>query len=257
VPTGLVPRGLFWDTEDPYHYVRLHAAPDQRGVEYIIVGGEDHKTGQTEDYVDRWTRLEDWMRIRLPEMGAIRHRWSGQVFETLDGLALIGPDPGNDDNIYIATGDSGMGLTHGTVAGLLLRDLILGRENAWTELFEPTRMPIKSTDTVLAEGTNLAAQYRDWFTPGEISKPEEVPPGRGAILRRGLTKVAVYRDDEGTLHELSAICPHMGCVVHWNDGESTWDCPCHGSRFTAEGHCLHGPATDDLTTQGTPQEAAH
>src|SRR4029079_15691532 len=121
-----------------------------------------------------------------------KHRWSGQVFETLDGLALIGPDPGNDENIYIATGDSGMGMTHGTIAGLLLRDQIHGRSNAWAALFDPKRMPIKSTETVLAEGTNFAAQYKDWFTPGEISKAEDVAPGRGAIMRRGLAKVAVY-----------------------------------------------------------------
>jgi Rieske Fe-S protein len=176
----------------------------------------------------------------------VEFTWGGQVMETIDGLAFIGRNPLDADNIYIATGDSGMGMTHGTIAGMLLTDLIMGRENPWSELYDPARKTLRAADVYAKEGANMAAQYTDWLTPGEVSSPDEVAPGCGAVIRRGLSKVAVFRDEHKKVHEFSAVCPHLGCIVHWNAAESSWDCPCHGSRFTSTGKVINGPSNSDL-----------
>ncbi len=243
VPRGSVPRALYWDTEDPYHYVRVQTLDDS-DTELLLVGGEDHKTGQADDDDARYGRLEVWARERFPSMGEVVYRWSGQVYETLDGLAYIGRNPG-DEAVYVVTGDSGMGMTHSTVAGMLIRDLIVGKENAWALIYDPGRKPAKAAGEFAKENLNVAAQYTDLVTPGE-STPDNIDPGAGAVVGFGPTKHAVYRDDSGTLHTHSAICPHLGCVVAWNSGEKTWDCPCHGSRFDAYGQVLNGPAKSDL-----------
>jgi glycine/D-amino acid oxidase-like deaminating enzyme/nitrite reductase/ring-hydroxylating ferredoxin subunit len=245
LPRDVIERALYWDTQDPYHYVRVQRAAEGSG-DVILVGGEDHKTGQADDGDERFDRLEAWARERFPQMEEVDFRWAGQVMETLDGLAFIGRNPLDEENVYIATGDSGMGLTHGTIAGMLLSDLILGRENVWAELYEPTRKPAGALAKFTAENLNVAAQYTTWLTPGEVSSANEIEAGEGAILRRGLSKIAVYRDELGTLHEMSAVCPHLKCIVSWNGTERTWDCPCHGSRFDCRGHVIVGPANIDL-----------
>jgi glycine/D-amino acid oxidase-like deaminating enzyme/nitrite reductase/ring-hydroxylating ferredoxin subunit len=242
VPRGTVTKGLYWDTLDPYHYVRVQAGSDG---DWLLVGGEDHKTGQTHDQVQRYARLEFWARERFPMMGPVGHRWSGQVMETIDGLAFIGRNPG-DERIYVATGDSGMGMTHGTIAGILLTDLILGRDNPWKSLYDPSRKPLRAAGDFLSENLNVARQYGEWLTSGDVESLEDVPRDSGAVIRHGLAKVAVYRGDDGRVHEFSAVCPHLGCIVSWNEAEKTWDCPCHGSRFDCEGHVLNGPANRDL-----------
>jgi Rieske Fe-S protein len=164
----------------------------------------------------------------------------------MDGLAFVGRNPGDEENVYIATGDSGAGLTHGTIAGMLIADLITGRENAWTSLYDPSRKSVRAAFTFAKENLNVAAQYSDWVTPGEVSSAEEIQPGAGAIVRSGLSKIAVYRDAAGKLHERSAVCTHLGCIVDWNTTEGSWDCPCHGSRFDPEGKVLNGPAISPL-----------
>lgn len=237
--SAAVEDALYWDTEDPYHYVRLEG-------DALVVGGADHKTGQNPRAEESWGRLERWARERVLGLGEVRHKWSGQVFETLDGLAYLGRDPGGQENVYIATGDSGMGLTHGTIGGMLLADLIRGRRNAWEAIYDPSRTPARSAGTFVSEGANVAAQYLDWLTPGDVPSEADVPAGGGAVLRRGLKKVAAYRDEKGESSVRSAVCPHLGCVVHWNDGEKTWDCPCHGSRFGPKGEVTHGPAAEGL-----------
>jgi len=247
VPRGSVPQILLWDTPDPYHYVRLQPLDGEHDV--LIVGGEDHKTGQEDDAAKRYARLEAWTRERFPSAGEIEFRWSGQVMEPVDGLAFIGPNPLDSDNVFIATGDSGNGMTHGTIAGILLTDLIMGRPNEWAEIYNPSRKPTGALKDFASENLNVTAQYTDLVTGGDVSSVEEIAPGMGAILRRGLSKVAAYRDEQGTLHERSAICTHLGCVVAWNSGEGTWDCPCHGSRFApTDGHVLNGPAISALST---------
>jgi glycine/D-amino acid oxidase-like deaminating enzyme/nitrite reductase/ring-hydroxylating ferredoxin subunit len=255
VPSGSVTDALYWDTLKAYHYVRLQpfadggpaqdAQTDQK-YDLLIVGGEDHKTGQVTDAQLRHARLETWARARFPIVD-VAFKWGGQCLETIDGLAFIGRNPLDKENVFVATGDSGMGLTHGTIAGMLLSDLILGRDNPWEKLYDPARKTVFAANIYIKENLNVAAQYADYLTAGEVASVDEVQCGSGALLRRGLSKVAVYRDDVGKIHELSAVCPHLQCIVHWNPAETTWDCPCHGSRFTALGKVVNGPANVDLS----------
>ena len=257
IPRGTVTRALFWDTEEPYHYVRLQylpantAAGEPRGEslteELLIVGGEDHKTGQANDAEERYARLEAWTRERFPMAGPRCSQWSGQVLETMDGLAYIGRNPLDGPNIFIATGDSGQGMAHGTIAGILLTDLIMERENPWASLYDPSRKTLGAAERFVKENLNVSLQYSAWVTGGDLSVTEDIAAGTGAVVRRGLTKVAAYSDETGTLHVCSAVCPHLGCIVEWNSNESTWDCPCHGSRFDKNGALLCGPANCDLT----------
>jgi Rieske Fe-S protein len=274
VPKGSVPLALYWDNLDHYHYVRLAEGKaagrddDREEVEenraerqeeqaerhhdreadfdILIVGGADHKTGQEDHPGQRFLDLEDWTRLKFPEAREVVYRWSGQVLEPADYLAFIGRNPGDADNVYIATGDSGHGMTHGTLAGMIITDLIQKRENKWATLYDPSRSVIKSTKEYLSENLNVAAQYKDFLTPGQVADPAEVLPGTGRIMRKGLTKVAVYCDAQGVRHECSAVCPHLGCIVAWNEVENSWDCPCHGSRFDPYGKVVFGPAIKDL-----------
>lgn len=247
VPSGSVNKALYWDTLDPYHYVRLQHMQDDHGAyDMLIVGGEDHKTGQADDADVRFAALEQWARVRFPMIENIQMQWSGQVMEPIDGLAFIGHNPLDQPNVYVATGDSGQGMTHGTIAGILLTDLIMGRENAWQTLYDPARITLLALPEFLHHNLNVAAQYTDLVSGGDVQSTQEVIAGEGAVIRRGLKKVAVYRDDEGALHECSAVCVHLGGIVSWNSKEKTWDCPCHGSRFNAYGKVFQGPANRDL-----------
>ncbi|NDK56394.1 FAD-dependent oxidoreductase [Pontibacter fetidus] len=249
VRKGTVPDALYWDMKDPYHYVRIQEAGKEAGEDaddLLIVGGEDHKTGQDDQPAKHFQELEHWMREKFPMAGDVVYRWSGQVYEPVDSLAFIGRNPGDPENVYIVTGDSGHGMTHGTIAGILLTDLIMGRKNEWATIYDPARVSLKTAGEFLKENLNVAAQYKEYLTGGEVDDPAQVMPGTGKIMRRGTTKIAVYCDQDGVRHECSAICPHMGCVVSWNNVESSWDCPCHGSRFDAFGKVITGPATQDL-----------
>ena len=247
---------LLWDTAEtaeeekqvlgpiPYHYVRF--ARDNEG-DVLIVGAEDHKTGQATNFEARLAKLERWTRDRFPFVGEITDHWSGQVMEPVDGMAYIGRNPG-DKNVFVVTGDSGNGMTHGTIAGILITDVICGRENSWTKLYDPSRKTLQPTALAdyAAENANVIAQLRDYVTPGDVPNAEKIQSGEGALLREGVKKIAAYRDNQGRLHRLSAVCPHLKCIVRWDNCEKTWDCPCHGSRFDALGRVLNGPAISDL-----------
>jgi len=260
--TRPVEHALFWDTAEtagsedqeigpvPYHYVRY--ARDEQG-DVLIVGGEDHKTGQAEDCAQRFTKLERWARDWFPSLGEVTDHWSGQVMEPVDGVAYIGRNPG-DKNVYVVTGDSGNGITHGILAGKLITDLIAGRKNPWMNLYDPSRKTLKPRVLAdyVAENANVAAQFRDYITPGSAKSVNEVKAGEGAVLRDGVKKIATYRDENGNLHAFSAICPHLGCIVRWDSCEKTWDCPCHGSRFDALGRVLNGPAISNLQRAEIP-----
>jgi glycine/D-amino acid oxidase-like deaminating enzyme/nitrite reductase/ring-hydroxylating ferredoxin subunit len=243
VPKESVTDALYWDTLKAYHYVRLQQLNDH---DLLIVGGEDHKSGQAKDSDLRHARLESWARARFPMIEEIEFTWGGQCMETIDGLAFIGRNPMDKENVFIVTGDSGMGITHGTIAGILLCDLILGRRNPWATLYDPSRKTLRAAGAFTRENLNVAGQYLDWVTPGEVESARDIAPGCGAVMRKGLRKVAVYRDEDGKAHELSAVCPHLGCIVHWNSTEHSWDCPCHGSRFDATGKVLNGPSNINL-----------
>jgi glycine/D-amino acid oxidase-like deaminating enzyme/nitrite reductase/ring-hydroxylating ferredoxin subunit len=244
VRRGTVPRLLLWDTADPYHYVRLQ--PVDRTYDLLIVGGEDHKTGQADDIGQRYRRLEKWMRDRFPSARKVEFRWSGQVMEPVDALAFIGRNPLDRKSVFIATGFSGTGMTYGAIAGMLLTDLIQGRTNEWAATYDPSRKTVGAAKEFVQENLNVAAQYSDVVTSGEVASTRNIKRGHGSVVRRGLTKSAVYRNERGVLEERSAICPHLGCVVRWNPGEKTWDCPCHGSRYHRDGHVVNGPANRGL-----------
>jgi glycine/D-amino acid oxidase-like deaminating enzyme/nitrite reductase/ring-hydroxylating ferredoxin subunit len=247
VPAGSLPRALLWDTDDPYHYIRVVAdAEDDPDSELLLVGGEDHPVGQADDFDRRYASLEAWTRLRYPMAGETYAAWSGQIVETLDGLAYIGRNPGDHDNVYIVTGDSGNGLTHGAISGLILPDLIRGKPHPWADAYRPGRLPAKAAGELGRHGLRMAARYADWVKAGTAAGERDLEPGEGAVVRHGLRPVAVYRDLDGQFHRMSAICPHLKCVVAWNASEQTWDCPCHGSRFNRRGHVINGPANRDL-----------
>ncbi len=167
--------------------------------------------------------------------------------ETPDGLAYIGKSP-TGEGLYLITGDSGMGLTHGTLGAMIVSDQILGRENAWAKTYDPSRKPV--TAETIKEDANTSAQYLDLVTGGDVSDVGQIPNGEGAVIRRGLHKVAVYKAPDGAVREMSAVCTHLKCIVHWNPTEKSWDCPCHGSRFSCDGKVVMGPATLDLPPAG-------
>lgn len=250
IPNGAVAHALYWDTADPYHYVRVaKGTPEMEGDECLIIGGEDHKTGQGDQGKDSerpHKALETWARERFPEMKEILYRWSGQIIEPMDGLAFIGRNPLDKSNVFISSGSSGNGLTYGTVAGLLITDLIMKRKNPWEALYDPSRKTAAAAAEFAKENLNVLPQYLDWLTPGGVQTVQEIKPDSGAVVREGIKKVAVYRDPQGEIHAFSAVCPHLGCLVDWNSNEKTWDCPCHGSRFSSEGQVINGPANVDL-----------
>ena len=245
VRQGAVMRALSWDTGSPYHYVRLQNAPDGDG-DILIVGGEDHRTGQADDTTVHHERLEQWARERFPSIEEISYTWSGQIMQSIDGLAFIGRNPLDKENVYVVTGDSGTGMTYATIAGILITDLIEGRPNPWEKLFDPSRKTLRSAPAYAKEAIRMAAQYADWITPSDVKSPDDVPPDGGAVLKEGLAPVAIYREPDGTLHKMSAVCVHLGCIVRWNATERTWDCPCHGSRFDRFGTVINGPANSNL-----------
>jgi Rieske Fe-S protein len=242
---------LLWDTLDPYHYVRVQRGG--AGFDYLIVGGEDHRTGERDDTDLRHERLMEWTRARFPMARDFPYRWSGQIMEPVDALGFIGVNPGSGDNLMIATGDSGNGMTHGTIAGLLIPDLIEGRPNPWAGLYDPARKTLQAAGTFARENLKVVGHFADHATASEVDQISDIRPGEGAVMRQGLKKLALYRDPAGQLHTLSATCPHLGCIVHWNSGEKTWDCPCHGSRFHALGEVVNGPANKGLAREGLDQ----
>lgn len=247
VPRDAVTTALFWDTCEPYHYVRLEGLVDPTlEHDVLIVGGEDARAGDISDDESRYARLESWARARWPVVGEVKYRWSGQVYEPVDALAFIGRNPMDADNVFVATGDSGQGMTHGTLAGMLLTDLVIGRQNAWARLYDPGRMRVAAATEYAKDNLGTAAHYAEWLMPGEVSTFDNIAPGEGAVVRRGFQKLAAFRDDDGKLHVCNATCTHLGCVVGWNKSEKIWECPCHGSRFDRYGRVENGPASADL-----------
>lgn len=255
IPKGTLPYSLWWDTGDqdskwvgePYHYVRLEELDEQNDL--LISGGEDHKVGQadTENIPEeeRFVKLIDWTKKRFPSLESVAYKWSGQVMEPIDSLAYIGKNPG-DENIYIITGHSGNGITHGTLGGIILTDIITGKENSKIELFSPSRITLKSTSDYLQEVGNMVGQYGDWLTKGDVANVFALQLGQGGIISSGIKKIAAYRDEQNTMHTCTAVCPHLGAILQWNAEEKSFDCPAHGSRFTTDGKVINGPANCNL-----------
>ncbi|SEF53557.1 FAD-dependent oxidoreductase [Bosea lathyri] len=252
IERGALADALYWDTEDPYHYVRLASGAD--GKDVLIVGGEDHKTGEADDAPARFAALESWIRMLVPHLGPELYRWSGQVMDTLDYCAFIGRES-QRERTFVTTGDSGQGITHGVVASLIIPDLIDGRDNPYAAVYDPGRKPIKAAATFVAENSTLATNVAQYLMPGELESVDELQPGQGAIIRDGLSKIAAYRTEDGTLYQRSAVCTHLGCHLQWNSFEKCWDCPCHGSHFAPDGSVLNGPAIVPLGEVDSGQHA--
>lgn len=244
IPRGRFPDALIWDNEDPYHYVRLQPGDDTH--DFIIAGGEDHKTGHAADGAARIERLYHWTRTIAPEVGELEYAWSGQVMEPHDFVGFIGRTAMDQDSLFMVTGDSGMGMTHGALAGILIADLIHGRENSWTELYDPHRVTPRAAGTFIKENVDALAHMSELLAGGDIARAEDLPPGQGGVLREGMHKVAVHRSQDGVIRRKSAACRHMGCVVAWNPFAESWDCPCHGSIYAADGSVLNAPAVKPL-----------
>ena len=245
VPKGSVPDLLIWDTLEAYHYVRLQPLDQQSDL--LIVGGEDHRSGEATDMDARFAHLEHWARKRFPSLSEIRHRWSGQVMEPVDYMPYSGRNPGNA-NIYVHTGDSGQGMTNGVAGALNIAALLFEQKARFAEVLDPARKPRAGTslaDFITGRADDVK-NLSEYLTGGDISSVDELKPGEGAIIRRGASKIAAYRSEDGTLIERSAVCTHVGCIVHWNPLEKCWDCPCHGSQFTPEGEVINGPAIRPL-----------
>ena len=246
-----LPDALYWDTQDNYHYVRLHPLTDKTSA--LIVGGADHKSGEEDDANVRFEALEAWIRSLVPDLGKETHRWSGQVMDTIDYMSFTGRNPGND-NIYVHTGDSGQGITHGVVASLILSRLITTGKAPWADAYDPSRKTVKAIGTFISENITAVKNFAEYVAPGELKSLDELKPGCGAIVRDGLTKIAAYRDEGGKLFLKSAACTHLGCHVHWNSLERCWDCPCHGSHFAVDGTALNGPAISPLADVAAPKK---
>ncbi len=251
VAKGTVPDSLVWDTLEPsYHYARI-----QPGVEHdqLIVGGEDHKTGEEDDVSSRFARLEQWARALFPEVGAVTHRWSGQVMEPSDYVPFIGLSP-KHKRVWLVTGDSGEGLTTGVTASLILREQVNGGQHPWGGLYDPSRSMLHGLREYVTENLDATRHWAAHLGRGDIESLDRLNPGQGGIVKLQGEAVAAYRTPQGDLHLRSATCTHAGCVVRWNGFERCWDCPCHGSQFSVEGEPLQGPATKPLEVYEPPTE---
>ena len=251
VAKGSVADALMWDTLEPYHYVRIQ--PLNQSSDLLIVGGEDHRAGEARDMKTRLNAIERWTKTRFPGFEKVQYCWSGQVMEPADFLPFSGRNPGNE-NIYLHSGDSGQGITNGVAGALIVADLITGAENGFAALLDPGRKPPGTFTPIVEFVEGQAGAVRnlaEHLGPGEIDSTTELRRGEGAILRRGMDKIAVCRTRDGDVIERSAVCTHLGCIVHWNSFEQCWDCPCHGSQFAPNGQVLNGPATSPLATVET------
>jgi len=243
VRRGQVPDGLFWDTDAPYHYLRVE--PGKSGShDYVIFGGSDHKTGQAADTTDCYRQLEELVQKLVPGI-ELTHRWSGQVIETPDGLPYIGETAPHQ---FAATGFGGNGLTFGTLAAVMATDRILDRDNPWRELFAVSRKSIIGGAWKYVRENKDYPYYllRDRLTGWDGRPLRSIRQGEGRVVEQNGELVAASRDADGSVKLVSAICTHMGCLVDWNEAESTWDCPCHGSRFRQDGSVISGPAESPL-----------
>ncbi|MEJ7807713.1 MAG: FAD-dependent oxidoreductase [Telluria sp.] len=213
VPKDALPRMLLWDTGDPYHYVRLAAGPEHADHELLIVGGQDHKSGEDGHPQLRYDHLEAWVRARFPLAGEVQYRWSGEVMEPADGVAFLGRNGLDHDNVYIITGDSGNGMTHCTVGAILISDLILGCKSDWTALYDPARKAFHGSGEFITAQASTLTQFTEWLRGGDVETVDEIGAGEGAVLRDDGKLLAVYRNDDGALQAVSAACTHLGCAV--------------------------------------------
>jgi len=229
-----------WDGVKQEHY-SMRTYDTSKG-KILMVLDEMHKVGQKENNHECYDNLEKFLRERY-DVASVEFKWSAQQFKSSNGLPYIGISSGNSKT-YIATGFSADGLTYGTLASIIISDHILGKENKWAKTYDASRItPLASAKEFIKENANVAFEFvKDRFTKDGAKEFAEVAKGEGKIMDVDGKKCGVHRDETGKLHVVSAICTHMGCINHWNEVEQSWDCPCHGSRFSIDGEVLEGPA---------------
>ena len=239
-----VPDGMFYRQSDPYRSIRSHTLD---GEELLLVGGQNHKTGHATNTEERYGRVARFARRHF-DVESIASRWSTQDYVTIDQVPYIGQLGAVDDDLYVATGFGGWGMSNGTAAGMMLADAVRGQENPWLSAFEPKRLA-GLRDALSLNAHSTSELVHGWID--SLSSGDDVPsPGEARVVRQGGRPVAISRDEDGTARAVSAVCTHMGCIVEWNDAEKSWDCPCHGSRFDQSGEVIEGPAGADLTPRG-------
>ncbi len=239
------PEGLAYDMKDPYHYFRSQEVDGRR---YLIVGGFDHKTGHNDNTDRCFDQLEAYVR-GLYDVEAVAYRWSSQYYTSADGLPYIGQLPGAEEEVYTGTGYDGNGMIHGTLAGQVISDLILGRPNPYAYLLRPGRIkPIAGFAEFVKENLDVVSQFiGKRFSYEKISTLSELAPGQATLADWEGKKVALYKDEKGKVFAVDPVCPHAKCIVGWNSAERSWDCPCHGARYTPQGEMITGPARHGLT----------
>jgi glycine/D-amino acid oxidase-like deaminating enzyme/nitrite reductase/ring-hydroxylating ferredoxin subunit len=238
------PNNLIYDMYDPYHYYRTQTID---GVNYLIVGGEDHRTGDESNTNGCFLKLESHIRSHF-DVKTIHNRWSSQYFEPADGLPYIGHLPGNPENVFVATGYGGNGITYSHVAALVLKSLILKEESEYTSLFAPGRVkPVAGFTEFVKHNTEVVKQFVGrWLGQEDLPEIADLSPGDAKVVKYEKTSIALYKDEQHTLHAVNPACTHMKCSVNWNAAEKSWDCPCHGARYDYEGRVITGPASKDL-----------
>lgn len=222
--------------------------------QFLIVLGEPYLTGTKENNQELLKKIESYLRDRFA-VEEVVYRWAAQSYKAGDGLPYIGTSP-LQSNTYIATGFKADGLTFGTLAAMIITELINENESDWSKLYDPKRFtPLASAKQFLKENMNVATHLiKDYLFYGDVKDLNEIAPGEGKVLEVENEKVAAYRDEQNKLHVVSSVCPHMGCIVHFNKAEKSWDCPCHGSRFTVDGEVIEGPAYHDLARPQYPDQ---
>ena len=214
--------------------------------ELLMVGGESHDTGTTEAELERYRRLTEFAHLHW-EVESIEHHWSSQDYSAADSVPYVGPLHPFTDHLWIATGMKKWGITNGTVAAAIISDAIQGRRHQAADLFSSTRLPTREVPKLAIENAKVPLHFfGDRLRNRGSRSIDDLGPGEGAVVSAGGKKVAGYRDEAGELHAVSARCTHLYCQVNWNGAERTWDCPCHGSRFSVDGDVLNGPAVEPL-----------
>lgn len=238
------PEAVAYDMEDPYHYYR---SQEIDGKNYLIVGGEDHKTGHEENATAHLRQLESHVR-KFFEVDEIAYKWSSQYYESADGLPYIGHFPGHSENVYVATGFGGNGMIYGTLSAIIFRDLLIRNDSEFRKLLSPGRVkPVAGFKNFVTEAADVVANLVEGrFSAEKINSVSELAHGEGKAVKYDGHNMGLYKDEQGKLHGVSTDCPHIHCAVKWNNAERSWDCPCHGSRFDIDGELLTGPSQKQL-----------
>ncbi|WP_085508601.1 FAD-dependent oxidoreductase [Thalassobacillus devorans] len=240
-----VPEGMYLNVEEPKRSIRN--ARDTNGEPLLLVGGEGHTSGQSEDTWQHYNNLVNFTKDHYA-IQDIPYRWSSQDMSTLDLVPYIGNITSTNPNIYVATGFAKWGMTQGTIAADVIHDLITERKNPFEELYSPSRF---HNSTGLKSFTKENADVAKEFVKGKLPTKDkkelrDLRFDEGAIVKVDGKRAGAYKDKSGKVSLVDTTCTHMGCDLAWNNSERSWDCPCHGSRFTVEGNVIEGPATKPL-----------